>query len=217
MFAHQDERWLVDARQRLNDAVVELGEHPARRPGQAGGRAMGGDAHLLRTAQRGKAVALERLGAGNCHARVPAFASLGIVVAGPSVEQHQRVGALGIGDVEGERHVAAQRQSADHSAIDSLGVEDGGHIVDRLRLAVAGRILGRISLSVPAHVPDDQSVIGGQDVDLAGPHLRCGAVAVREQDGRPVTADLVVDADAVTVDSGHCEPPRVQWITSVAG
>ena len=215
MLADQYQRRLLDARERLDHAVVELREHPARGVGQAGRGAMRRNPHLLRPAQRIKSLRLQRLGSGNGKVRVPALAPARVVVAGARVEQHQRTRPLGMHEVERERHVPAERKARDDRVIRALGVEDRRHVGDGLRLAVAGGVLRAGSLPVPAHVPGDHAVVLGQRRQLPCPHLGGRAVAVAEQNRRALALRLVEDLDTVSLNRGHPLPPALSLLHSL--
>ena len=135
-------------------------------------------------AERGETARIQIVGP-LARALVPRLAGLGVAEAGAGVEDHQRARHRRMDAVERQRHVAAQRQSADHRALHAAGAQDGGHVLDSGGLGIGGRIGRIVALAVTAHVPHDHLVAVAQRGDLAVPHAAGRAVAVRQQDGGP--------------------------------
>ena len=114
---------------------------------------------------------------------VPRPAGLGVAEAGPGVEQHQGADHLGMGEVEGERHVTAERETADDRAVDPAVAQQCRHVLDRQRLGIGRGIFRVVGLAVAAHIPGDDPVARGEGRDLSVPHPAGGAVPMAEQDG----------------------------------
>ena len=112
----------------LDHAGIALGQHAARgarQPrrvamGDAGAFAAGGFQNL-------QSLALEAV-AGVMRALVPGLARIVLLEAGAGVDDQQRADALGMGAIERQRHVAAQRQPADDGLLGADGVEQRGHV-----------------------------------------------------------------------------------------
>src|SRR6185437_8036807 len=105
--------------------------------------------------------------------------------------------------IERQRHVAAEREPADDGFLRTDVVEQGGDVADRQRLAIERAIGGIIGLAMAAHVPEDQSVMPRQRLDLLLPHRRCRGITMGEDERRSVAMDLVIDLHAVTIDFWH--------------
>src|SRR5271163_152800 len=67
---------------------------------------------------------------------VPGAAGLGLTKPRPGVEQHQRLDHRGMGEVEGERHIAAERETADDRALDPAAAQQCLHVLDGQRLGI---------------------------------------------------------------------------------
>src|SRR3546814_8528978 len=93
-------------------------------------------------------------------------------------------------EMEGQRHVAAERQAADHRPLHAAGVEDRAHVADGQFLGICRMVLRIVGLTVAAHVPDDDAPAILQRRDLAVPHAAGGAVAVGEQRSEEHTSEL---------------------------
>src|SRR6516165_11298613 len=115
--ADQYQGWHCDLVEPGNDTVVGLGQHAARRTGETPRRAMLAGADLVALSERRKTAGLEVGGALLCPL-VPGAAGVGITKSRPGVEQHQRRDHLGMCEVEGERHVAAERETSDNRSLD---------------------------------------------------------------------------------------------------
>ena len=200
--AHEHQRRHLDAVERLDHPVVLLRQHAARRAGEAGRVAMAGQPHLVGAVERRQTARVE-VGGALVRRLVPLRPRLVLLEAGAGVEQHQRAHPLGMAGMEGERHVAAERQAGDDRRLRPDQVEQRRHVADRQRLGVLRAVLGIVALAVAAEVPDDHLVAVLQRRDLIVPHARGRAVAVAQQDRRSLPVDLVVDRDAVAVELGH--------------
>ena len=105
--------------------------------------------------------------------------------------------------VKGERHVAAEREAADHCAIDPATAQQRRHVLDRQRFGIGPGIGRVVALAVAAHVPDDDPVARDEGGNLPVPHPAGGAVAVAEQDRRAMPVILVIDLDTVAIEKRH--------------
>ena len=179
-----------------------LRQHAARRSGETAGRAVLADAHLVAVAECRKAAGLEVIGA-LLRSLVPRPAGLAIAKARPGVEQHQRPDHLGMGEMKGERHVAAKRETADDRAVDPATAQQCRHVLDGQRLGIGRGIVRVVALAMAAHVPDDDPMARDESGDLLVPHPAGGAVAVAQQDGWAVPMILVIDFDAIAIEKGH--------------
>ncbi len=183
VLADQHQCRYVDRREGVDDAGIALGEHPAGGEREPAAQSVAGLARRL----------------------VPPLARLVLAEAGPGVEQHQGAHAVGVGDVEGQRHVAPQREPGDHCPLRAGRVEERGHVGDGEVLRVQVGIGRRLALAVTAHVPHDHAPARvGERADLATPHLGRGGVAVAQQhDGVTLAVHLVVELDAVAIEERH--------------
>ena len=75
---------------------------------------------------------------------VPALTADGVLIAGACIEQHQRPDHRRVGEVESERHVAAEREPTDDGIFDPEVLEDGGHVIDGRGFGVGRRFVRRI-------------------------------------------------------------------------
>jgi len=123
---------------------------------------------LLALSEGGEPVGLE-VPSALLRPLVPRPPGIGIAEARPGIEQHQRPDHLGMGEVEGERHVAAERETADDCALDAAMAQKRRHVLDGQRLGIGRGILGGVGLAVAAHVPDDDPVAWGEGGDLRVP------------------------------------------------
>ena len=136
-----------------------------------------------------------------------ALARVVLLEARAGVDDQQRAHPLGMPAVEGERHVAAERQPADDGLFRAGLIQQRGDVGDRVLLAV-GRLIRRVvALAVAAHVPQDQRVLLRQRLDLALPHLRRRRIAVGQDQRRAGAVHLVVDVDPVAVEFRHRSLP----------
>ena len=119
--------------------VVALRQHAARRAGQARRIAVLAHPDFIAGAERCQPSRIQII-RPLARPLVPGFASLGVTEAGTGVEDHQRPRHRGVRLVERQRHVAAQRQAADHRALNAAGVQNGGHIRDGGGLRISCRI-----------------------------------------------------------------------------
>jgi len=85
-----------------------------------------------------------------------------------------------MGEVEGQRHVAGEREAADHGARDAAMAQQRRHVRDGQRLGICGGIFGIVALAVAAHIPDDDPVMRGEGGDLRVPHPAGGSIAVAQ-------------------------------------
>ncbi len=60
--------------------------------------------------------------------------------------------------MERERHVATQRQSTDHRALNAAGAQYGRHVLDGGCFGISDGIGRIVALTVAAHVPHDHLV-----------------------------------------------------------
>jgi len=134
---------------------------------------------------------------------VPGAAGLGLTKPRPGVEQHQRLDHRGMGEVEGERHIAAERETADDRALDPAAAQQCLHVLDGQRLGIGRGIVRVVGLAVAAHIPEDDPVVRGEGGDLSVPHPAGGAIAVAEQDSGAVTVLFVIDLDAIAIEEGY--------------
>jgi len=88
-------------------------------------------------------------------------------------------------EVEGERHVATEREAADHGTVDAAMMQQCRHILDRQRLGIGRGICGIVALAVTAHIPDDNPVMRDEGRYLRVPHPASGAIAVLSRMGGP--------------------------------
>src|ERR1700722_11540247 len=64
-------------------------------------------------------------------------------------------------------------------------------------------IIGRVGAVMPAHVPRDYVIAAGKRFHLSRPHPGARAIAMREQDGRALTALLVINIDSIAIEIRH--------------
>ena len=116
--------------------------------------------------------------------------------------------------MKGERHAAAERETADNRSLDPATAQQCRHVLDRQRLGVGRGIFRVVRLAVAAHIPDDDPVAPGESGDLPVPHPAGGAVAVAEKDGWAVPVILVIDFDAVAIEKWHGPSGLEKWETA---
>jgi len=129
--------------------------------------------------------------AGFTGALVPRLAGVVLLEAGAGIDDQQRAHAFGMGTVERQRHIAAEREPADDRPGGTDFIEQRRHVGYRLSLAIGSVIARVIGLAVAAHVPQHEFVMFRKCGDLALPH------------------DLVIDADPVAIDFRHRGLPKV--------
>src|SRR5271165_1680091 len=185
-----------------NDAVVGLRQHAARRTGETARRAMLAGADLVALSECREPAGLEVAGALQ-RPLVPGAACLSFAKPRPGVEQHQRGYHLGMSEVEGERHVAAERETADDRAVDLAMAQQCRHVLDGQRLGIGCGIVRVVRLTMAAQIPGDDPVARGEGGDLPVPHAAGRAIPVAEQDGWAVPVILAIDLDAAAIEKGH--------------
>src|SRR5439155_14564125 len=121
--------------ERADYAVVGLGEHAARRTGETPRRSVLADADLVALPEGGEPAGLEVAGA-LLRPLVPCLPGLIVAEPRPGVEQHQRPDHLGMSAMEGERHVAAERKTADYCALNAAMVQQCRRVRDGQRLGI---------------------------------------------------------------------------------
>src|SRR4030095_1422255 len=78
-------------------------------------------------AERVEPAALQ-LGRALLGALIPGGARLRVAIARPRIADDEGADHLGMGEIEAQRGVAAQREASDHRALRSRVPEEGGHI-----------------------------------------------------------------------------------------
>jgi hypothetical protein len=123
-----------------------------RGAGEAACRAMLAGADLLALSESGEPPGLE-VPRALLRALVPRPPSIGVAEARPGIEQHQSANHLRVGEVKGERHVAAERETGDDRALDPTMVQQCRHVSDGQRLGIGRGILRVVGLAVNRACP----------------------------------------------------------------
>ncbi len=80
---------------------------------------------------------------------VPLRAGRVVLEPRPRVDQHQGADAIRVLQMEGKRHVTAQRHAADHSLVDAAGIQQGIDVADSQISRIECLVIRRVGLAVP--------------------------------------------------------------------
>ena len=139
---------------------------------------------------------------------VPDRARLVAAVAGAAALQYQRPDPFGIAHMKGQGHETTQGMAADNRRFDAQMIQDRGHVLFRVALAVELRLQRTQAFAMAPHVHADQTVLFAEGVHLAAPHTGRGGEAMGQQDRRPITAAVFkMNTDAVAIQIWHCGTP----------